>query len=60
VSGAPDQGAQTVVMITRLPDDIEQYLLDGRRLRAIQALMARRDLSPIEARVVIGCWKPFR
>jgi hypothetical protein len=43
-------------MITRLPDDIEQYLLDGQRLRAIHTLMARRRLSLIEARTQIGRW----
>lgn len=43
-------------MITRLPDDIEQYLLDGQRLRAAYAVMLRRNLSVIEARTVIGRW----
>jgi hypothetical protein len=56
VSGASGQGAQTAAMITRLPDDIEQYLLDVQRLRATHALMARRGLTLTEARTEIGRW----
>jgi hypothetical protein len=34
----------------RLPDDIEQYLLDGQHDRAIDALAKRRNIAPDEAR----------
>jgi hypothetical protein len=37
-------------MTTQLPDDIEQNLLDGQRLRATHELMKRRGLSINEAR----------
>ena len=40
----------------QLPDDIEQLLLDGQRLRATWALMQRRWLTPNEARAEVGRW----
>ena len=41
---------------TQLPDDIEQNLLDGQRLRATYALMERRGLTLNDARVLVGRW----
>lgn len=41
---------------TRLPDDIEQKLIDGQRLRATYDLMARRGISLDAARTIIGRW----
>jgi hypothetical protein len=52
----PAGGAQTATMITRLPDDIEQHLLDGQPLRATHALMARRGLTLTQARTEIDRW----
>jgi hypothetical protein len=40
----------------RLPDDIEQKLLDGQRLRATHDLMQRRRLTLDEARELVGRW----
>jgi hypothetical protein len=41
--------------MTRLPDDIEQYLIDGQRTRATWALMERRPgLTLDEARTEVG------
>ncbi len=41
---------------TQLPDDIEQNLLDGQRLRATHALMERRGVTLDDARVLVGRW----
>jgi hypothetical protein len=40
----------------QLPDDIEQKLLDGQRLRATWDLMERRGVTLNEARELIGRW----
>jgi hypothetical protein len=40
----------------QLPDDIEQKLLDGQRLRATHDLMMRRGISLGGAQVLIGRW----
>jgi hypothetical protein len=40
----------------RLPDDIEQSLLDRRRSRATLALMVRRSLTLTQARILISRW----
>ncbi len=40
----------------RPPDDIEQYLIDGRSNRAILVLMARSGLTRDEAREIVGRW----
>ena len=39
--------------MNRLPDDIEQYLLDGQHDRAIDALAKRRNIAPDEAREAV-------
>jgi hypothetical protein len=39
-----------------LPDDIEQKLLDGERLRATGDLMDRRGITHDEARELVGRW----
>ena len=41
---------------TQLPDDIEQKLIDGQRLRATYDLMARRGIGLNAARMIIGRW----
>jgi hypothetical protein len=41
---------------TAFPDDIEQFLLDGQRLRAVYALMQRRDMTLNESRSEVGRW----
>lgn len=41
---------------TQLPDDIEQKLPDGQRLRATHDLMARRGISLNAARTIVGRW----
>lgn len=40
----------------QLPDDIEQKLLDGQRLRATHDLMERRGVTLNEARALVGRW----
>jgi hypothetical protein len=40
----------------QLPDDIEQKLLDGQRLRATSDLMERRGITLNEARALVGRW----
>jgi hypothetical protein len=40
----------------QLPDDIEQKLIDGQRLRATYDLMARRGINLHEARTQVGRW----
>jgi hypothetical protein len=39
-----------------LPDDIEQKLLDGQRLRATYDLIERRQITANEARILVGKW----
>lgn len=39
-----------------LPDDIEQMLLDGERLRATHALVERRGMALDDARALVGQW----
>jgi hypothetical protein len=39
-----------------LPDDIEEFLITGQGLRAIQALMARWGITFDEAREVVARW----
>jgi hypothetical protein len=46
----------TAKLPTRLPDDIEQKLLDGQRLRATHDLMQRRGLALNDARELVGRW----
>jgi hypothetical protein len=46
----------TAKLPIRLPDDIEQKLLDGQRLRATHNLMERRGLGLNEARELVGRW----
>jgi hypothetical protein len=41
---------------TRLPDDIEQKLIDGQRLRATYDLATRRGIGMGEAKTVVGRW----
>ena len=41
---------------SQLPDDIEQKLLDGQRLRATHDLMERRGITLNEARELVGRW----
>jgi hypothetical protein len=43
-----------------LPDDIEQFLIDGQRLRATVALAERRAISFEEARELINHWILYR
>jgi hypothetical protein len=45
-----------IAMPAQLPDDIEQKLLDGQRLRATRDLMERRGLALNEARAEVGRW----
>lgn len=40
----------------RLPDDIEQKLIDGQRLRATHDLMERRGITLNDARLLVGRW----
>jgi hypothetical protein len=40
----------------RLPDDIEQKLLDRQRLRATHDLMERRRVTLDKARELVGRW----
>jgi hypothetical protein len=40
----------------RLPDDIEQFLLDGQRMRATHDLMRRRGITLYEARELVERW----
>jgi hypothetical protein len=40
----------------QLPNDIEQKLADGQRLRATHDLMERRCITPNEARERVGHW----
>jgi hypothetical protein len=40
----------------QLPDDIEQKLLHGQRLRATSDLMERRRVTLDEARELVGRW----
>jgi hypothetical protein len=40
----------------QIPDDIEQKLLDGERLRATGDLMERRGITLDEARELVGRW----
>lgn len=42
--------------MSELPDDIEQYLIDGQRIRATWALMERRQIPIDQARVLVGRW----
>jgi hypothetical protein len=42
--------------VAALPDDIEQYLIDDRRTRAISALMKRRQIPIDQARELVGQW----
>jgi hypothetical protein len=47
------------MMITppvHLPDDIEQKLLDGQRLRATHDLMEQRGITPEGACMLVGRW----
>ncbi len=39
-----------------LPDDIEQYLIDGQRTRATLALMERRRITIDQARELVAAW----
>jgi hypothetical protein len=41
---------------TLLPDDIEQKLLAGQRLRATHDLIERRGITLTDARMQIGRW----
>ncbi len=41
---------------SRLPDDIEQYLINGQRTRATWALMERRGVTIDQAREMVGRW----
>ena len=43
-------------VVTRLPDDIEEKLINGQRLRATHDLMERRGIDLPAARTVIGRW----
>lgn len=43
-------------MATRLPDDIEEKLINGQRLRATHDLMERRGIDLTVAQTVIGRW----
>jgi hypothetical protein len=40
----------------KLPDDVEQYLINGQRTRATWALMERRGITINQARQLIGRW----
>ena len=42
--------------VRELPDDIEQYLIDGQRNRAIWALMERRRIPVGQAHELVGLW----
>jgi hypothetical protein len=46
----------TVKQLAQLPDDIEQKLQDGQRLRATYDLMERRGITLDEARMLVGRW----
>jgi hypothetical protein len=46
----------TVKQPAQLPDDIEQKLQDGQRLRATYDLMERRGITLDEARMLVGRW----
>jgi hypothetical protein len=41
---------------TRLPDDIEQKLIDGQRLRATHDLAERRGIPLHDAKILVGRW----
>lgn len=43
-----------------LPDDIEQYLTDGQRLRATVELAERRQVSIEEAIEMVSRWLFYR
>jgi hypothetical protein len=38
----------------RLPDDVEQFLIDGHRTRAIMELVQRREITLCGAQTLIG------
>jgi hypothetical protein len=40
----------------RLPDDVEQFLIDGQETRAISVLMHRRWITLDQARTLVGRW----
>jgi hypothetical protein len=42
--------------VVNLPDDIEQFLVAGERLRATEALMERRQVSSERAAEIVGAW----
>jgi hypothetical protein len=46
----------TAKQSARLPDDIEQKVLDGQRLRATYDQMERRGVTLDEARELVGRW----
>ena len=46
----------TAKQSAQLPDDIEQKVLDGQRLRATYDLMERRGVTLDEARELVGRW----
>ncbi|WP_158931401.1 hypothetical protein [Acidisphaera sp. S103] len=46
----------TAKQSARPPDDIEQKVLDGQRLRATYDLMERRGVTLDEARELVGRW----
>jgi hypothetical protein len=46
----------TVKLPAQLPDDIEQKLMDGRRLRATHDLMERRGIPLNKTRELVGRW----
>jgi hypothetical protein len=47
-------------MSVALPDDIEQFLIAGQRLRATVALAERRRISIEEARELVSRWLDAR
>jgi hypothetical protein len=40
----------------RLPDDVEQFLIDGQRTLAMMELMERRGITFCGAQTLIGRW----
>ncbi len=44
------------MILERLPDDIEQYLIDGLSIQAIEALMTRCGFDQQSARERIWQW----
>ena len=55
-----DWRTMTAKQFAQLPDDIEQKLMDGQRLRATYDLIERRRVTLNAARELVGRWQHER